>query len=74
LAKGRALDVAGLLQALAECPQAVCERVSRLAEEEPDHRHRRLLRARRQRQRPGGVRAAGKRDGTSSGSSSLTPP
>src|SRR6266481_371596 len=43
-----ALDVAGFTKALAECGQIACtiDRRPR-ATEEPDHRHRRLLRARR---------------------------
>ena len=47
-----ALDIAGLLQALAKCAQTV--RVIASGDrgvEEPDHRHRRLLRARRERPR-----------------------
>ena len=55
-----ALDIAGFLQALAECAQTVRDRVRRFAVEEPDHRHRRLLRARRE--RPRGRRAAEQRD------------
>ena len=55
-----ALDKAGLLQALAECAQAIRERVGRCGVEEPDHRHRRLLRARRE--RPRRRRAAEQRD------------
>ena len=54
-----ALDIAGFLQALAKCAQAVRERVRRCAVEKPDHRHRRLLRARRERPRR---RAAEQRD------------
>ena len=46
-----ALDVAGLLEALAERPQAIRISVRRLAVEETDHRHRRLLRVRRERPR-----------------------
>jgi hypothetical protein len=46
-----ALDEARLLQALAECPQLVRVRLRRSGVEEPDHRHRRLLRARRKRPR-----------------------
>ena len=55
-----ALDIAGLLQALAKCAQTVRDRVRRCGVEEPDHRHRRLLRARRE--RPRSRRAAEKRD------------
>ena len=46
-----ALDIAGVLQALAKSAQTVRERVRRCGVEEPDHRHRRLLRARRERPR-----------------------
>src|SRR5262245_48491936 len=55
-----ALDVAGFTNALAECGQILCTIGRRRAAEEPDHRHRRLLRARREwpRCRP----AAEKRD------------
>ena len=44
-------DITGFLQALAECRQhiLVCGLRSRM--EEPDHRHRRLLRLRRKRPR-----------------------
>ena len=55
-----ALDIAGVLQALAKCAQTVRERVRRCGVEEPDHRHRRLLRARRE--RPRSRRAAEQRD------------
>jgi hypothetical protein len=50
-----ALDVADFAQALPEREHTVCERDSRCAAEEPDHRHRRLLRARRERPRGGGA-------------------
>jgi hypothetical protein len=50
-----ALDVADFAQALPEREHMVCERDSRCAAEEPDHRHRRLLRARRERPRGGGA-------------------
>ena len=46
-----ALDVAGLLQALAKSAQTLRQRIGRPQVEEPDHRHRRLLRARRNRHR-----------------------
>jgi len=46
-----ALDVAGLLQALAECAQAVREWVGRQRVQKPDRGLRRLLRARRHRPR-----------------------
>ena len=46
-----ALDVAGLAQALAECGHKVCSVSRRRAAEEPDHRHRWLLRTRRARPR-----------------------
>src|SRR5262249_17428961 len=55
-----ALDVAGFTNALPECGQKTCTIGSRpRAAEEPDHRHRWLLRARRE--RPCG-RAAEQRD------------
>src|SRR5215470_12292512 len=54
------LDVAAVLEALAECAQSVCTGVRRSLFEEPDHRHRRLLRAARE--RPTSSRAAEKRD------------
>src|SRR5262249_5517497 len=44
-----ALDVAGFTKALAECGQIGCTIDRRRAEEEPYHRHRRLLRPRRKR-------------------------
>ena len=47
-----ALDIAGVFEALAECPQTVRVRVvKRCGVEEPDDRHHRLLRARRERPR-----------------------
>ena len=46
-----ALDKAGLAQALAERAHPARPQVGRFAAEEPDHRHRRLLRVRRQRPR-----------------------
>src|SRR5262249_5931274 len=46
-----ALDIAGVLQAKAECAQTVRDRVRRPAIEETDHRHRRLLRSRSERPR-----------------------
>src|SRR5262245_45979135 len=54
-----ALDIAGVLEALAECAHTVRKRVRRCTAEEPDHRHGRLLCARRERPRG---RAAKKRD------------
>src|SRR5262249_21826391 len=54
-----ALDIAGVFETLAECAQKVPECVRRLIVEKPDHRHRRLLCARRE--RPSG-RAAEQRD------------
>src|SRR5215475_5019958 len=44
-----ALDVAGFTKALAECGQISCTIDRRRAAEEPNHRHSRLLRARRER-------------------------
>src|SRR5262245_2379088 len=55
-----ALDVAGVFEALAKSAQAIRQRVRRPAVEQPDHRHRRLLRPRCQ--RPGDCRAAEQRD------------
>jgi hypothetical protein len=49
-----------VIQALVECSQEVRESFARSTVEEPDHRHRRLLRARRE--RPRGCRAAEQRD------------
>src|SRR5260370_30075483 len=56
-----ALDVAGFTKTLAECGQIACtiDRRPR-ATEEPDHRHRGLLRPRRK--RPRSRRAAEQRD------------
>src|SRR5215472_4569372 len=56
-----ALDVAGFTKALAECGQKACTigKERPRAAEKPDHRHRRLLRARRERP---GRRAAEQRD------------
>src|SRR5262249_19585045 len=65
-----ALDVAGLLHALAECAQPVRERVSRRRVEKPYHRHRRLLRARRE--RPRSRRTAEQRDKTAAFHHSIT--
>ena len=45
-----ALDVAGFTNALPECGQILCTIGRRRAAEEPDHRHRRLLCARTERQ------------------------
>src|SRR5262249_32756651 len=41
------LDESDLFQALAECGKTRCHAIRRSAVEKPDHRHRRLLRARR---------------------------
>src|SRR5262249_34036923 len=46
-----AFDIAGFVQTLAERGNERGERLRRPSDEEPDHRHRRLLRARRQRPR-----------------------
>src|SRR5262245_17827688 len=46
-----ALDVAGFAEALAECRQIACTIDRRRAAEKSDHRHRWLLRVRRQRPR-----------------------
>src|SRR6516164_11103033 len=55
-----ALDIAGVLEALAECAHTVRKRVRRCTAEEPDHRHGRLLCTRRE--RPRCRRAAEQRD------------
>src|SRR5215510_10732919 len=55
-----ALDVAGFTKALPECGQIACTISKRRAAEESDHRHCRLLRARRE--RPRCCRAAEQRD------------
>src|SRR5262249_36677908 len=55
-----ALDIAGVLEALAECAHTVRKRVRRCTAEEPDHRHCRLLRACRP--RPRNRRAEEQRD------------
>jgi hypothetical protein len=54
-----AFDVAGFPQALAECRPRQLGRLGRCSVEISDHRHRRLLRARRERPR---CRAAAKQD------------
>src|SRR5262249_51166736 len=54
------LDIAVLLQALAKSAQAVLEHLRRCGTEEPNDRHRPLLRPRRK--RPSGRRAAKQRD------------
>src|ERR1700745_142608 len=56
-----ALDVASFTNTLLECSQKVCTAVRRRAVEDPDHRHCRLLRARREWPGRGG-RAANERD------------
>jgi hypothetical protein len=40
-------DITGFAQPFAECVHVICKGGSRCAVKEPDHRHRRLLRARR---------------------------
>src|SRR6516225_7024356 len=55
-----AFDVPVFADALPECGHKTCSVGGRRAAEEPDHRHRRLLRARRE--RPRGSRAAEHRD------------
>src|SRR5262249_25329468 len=55
-----ALDIAGVLEALAKSAQTVLNSLRRSVIKEADHRHRRLLRARRE--RPRGDRAAEQRD------------
>src|SRR5262249_50544449 len=66
-----ALDVAGFAEALAECRQIASTIDRRRAAEKSDHRHRRLLRARRE--RPCG-RAAEKRDELAAATHSITSP
>ena len=46
-----AIDKARLLQALVRCAQLIAGRMNRRGVEEPHHRHRQLLRARRERPR-----------------------
>ena len=46
-----AFNIAGILQTLVKCAQTIRVRVRRCGVEEPDYRHRRLLRAHRQRPR-----------------------
>src|SRR5262249_1394058 len=53
-------DVTRLLETLAKSAQLFAERIRRLAMEDPDYRHRRLLRSRRD--PPDGRRAAEQRD------------
>ena len=53
------LDVAGLAQTLAECSQTIGKHLRRTSAKKSNHRHRRLLRACRKRQRR---RAAKQRD------------
>jgi hypothetical protein len=55
-----ALHIASVFEPLSETAQTVRERVRRCGVEEPDDRHRRLLRTRDE--RPGGCRAAEQRD------------
>src|SRR5262245_64674071 len=55
-----ALDIAGVLEALAKSAQTVLDSLRRSVIKEADHRHRALLRARRE--RPRGRRAAEQRD------------
>src|SRR5262249_45790410 len=55
-----ALDVPALLETLAKCGEHVRKRIGRCLVEKSDHRHCRLLRARRE--RPCGSRAAEQRD------------
>src|SRR5262249_39661415 len=65
-----AFDVAGLLQALAECSQPVSISVRRLAVDKANHRNRGLLRARRQ--RPCCRRTAEQRDECAAPDHSIT--
>jgi len=55
-----ALDISGCVQSTTECVERNPQRVGRPGDKESDHRHRRLLRARRE--RPCGRRAAEERD------------
>src|SRR5262249_19623355 len=56
-----AFNIADVLEVQAECAQTVRHRVRRSGVREPNHRHRRLLRIRRE--RPRRSRAAEQRDG-----------
>ena len=53
-----ALDIAGIFETLAKSEQTVRVRVTRRGIEQPDHRHRGLLRARRAAATPARRRAA----------------
>src|SRR5215471_13034670 len=55
-----ALDIAGFPQSIVKRAQTAAKKVGPFGAEHPDHRHRRLLRARRE--RPRNRRAAEKRD------------
>jgi hypothetical protein len=52
---GLALDIAGVFEALTKSAQALRHPVRRSGVDEPDHRHHRLLRARRERPRHRGA-------------------
>src|SRR5262249_8401817 len=65
-----ALAKAGLFQTFAKCAQAVRESIGRSRGEKSDHRHRPLLRARRE--RPRGRRAAEQYDEVTSPHHSIT--
>src|SRR5262245_12078800 len=54
------LDIAGLVQTYAKSGSTACVRLQRSSAEKANHRHRRLLRARRH--RPADRRAPGQRD------------
>jgi len=60
LTRAIAAYIAGVFEALAKCPQAVRNRVRRSTVEEPNYRHRLLLRPRCE--RPRGRRAGEQRD------------
>src|SRR5262249_28048058 len=65
-----ALDIAGVLQALAKSAKRLRESLGRLHVEESDHRRRLLLRARRE--RPRGRSAAEQCDEVAAGAHSMT--
>src|SRR6516162_8676263 len=69
-----AFDGAGFLQALVECRYEMCIRTGRSAVEIADHRHRRLLRARRERPRDRRTAECGQQFPPSDGDCHTPPP
>src|SRR5262245_17734252 len=65
-----AFDKSGVVKALSESIDYVCETTGRCASKKPDHRHRHLLRARRQ--RPCCRRTAEQRDEVAAADHSIT--